>query len=97
MGVFNVSPKSELYAKLVFESHFKIIVHRKFTDSASQFGIKLLKELAGTPRSLFRQDTVNSDFYKLVERAKAKHFLIFPNWTVVIDLVTQGRGSIGFE
>lgn len=87
-----VSENSNLVARLLFESHFKIIIHQKFSPDQQHFGVKLLKELAIVPRLLFRTDTINSDFSVLAEKVHLKNFLIIPNWHVLIELVLAGRG-----
>jgi len=87
-----LSKQSDLTASLLFDAHFEIIFSKKLGIMSRRFNPSLLKELSSIPRLSFREDSKDSAFASLMEKSGIQNHLIMPNWSVLIELVKQGRG-----
>ena len=100
VSALNLAPKEPLnlygpmdwLGRVCLKTQFKIVINRKYAPQPSQFGLKFLTELAKVPRLLFRADANNSDFAKYAPKIVFNNFLVIPNWSILIELVNQGRG-----
>lgn len=89
-----LNSKSEVIAQPAFQSRLQILFPERWKLKSKKFSDSLLNELAEYPRFAFREDTARSPFFEKIQTHHIQTQIVIPSWTVLIDLVHQGKGWV---